>query len=163
MADSKKISIILGIVLGAILLVAATAAATIMLYPTDTAKAPEADAEAGDAAADASDKAKGEPQYLDVEIPPVNLGPDDPKRFIQLKFQLMTHDKKLKSAVKKHMPAVRNELILLLSDKSSKALATREGKQALRESMRKRIESVMADKSVKGSISKIYLTRMVMQ
>ncbi|GEM_PF-5357116 len=165
MADTKKISFILAAVLGAIVLVAASVAATIVFFPSETVQQAEGGEESGngDTAADGADKSSGEAHYLAVEIPPVNFGPDDPKRFLQLEFQLMTHDEKVKSAVEKHMPAVRNGLILLLSEQSSKKLATRQGKQGLRESMRKRIESVLDDKNAKASIKEIYLTRMVMQ
>lgn len=165
MADTKKISLILAGVLGVIVLAAGSVAATIAFYPGNTASQGESEESSGDGsdADDAPDKPTGEAHYLAVEIPPVNFGPDDPKRFLQLEFQLMTHDEKVKSAVEKHMPAVRNGLILLLSEQSSKKLATRQGKQGLRESMRKRIESVLDDKNAKASIKEIYLTRMVMQ
>jgi flagellar FliL protein len=157
MANNSRLLVIVGIALAAVVLVAASVAGTLLLRPGET---PETAAEAGDGAAP---ETRGDPHYLAVEVPPVNLGPDDPKRFLQLEFQLMSRDAKVTKAVETHMPAVRNELILLLSDQRSEELVTRDGKQALRQALRERVQSILMDNGVEGSIEEVYLTRLVMQ
>ena len=159
MADKKKPFLIVGIALGAVLLIAASVGATLMLRPAE-----QADASAGaEEAGESSDQSSGEAHYLAVEIPPVNLGPQDSKRFLQLEFQVMARSSAVTKAVEENMPAVRNDLILLLSDQSSDELATREGKEALREALKRQIERIIAKNGVDEPIKQVYLTRVVMQ
>ena len=159
MAEKRKPLLVIGLVLGVVVLVAASVGATLMLRP-----GPAEDAAAESESADESaKKPSGEAHYLAVEIPPVNLGPEDRQRFLQLEFQVMARQAAVTEAVKKHMPAVRNELILLLSDQSSDELATRAGKQALRESLKQRVEKILASNGVDEPIEEVYLTRVVMQ
>lgn len=157
MANNSRLFLIAGIALGAVVLVAGSVAATLLLRPAETAESAAGNEEA------AAEQPRGEPRYLAVEIPPVNLGPGDPKRFLQLEFQLMSRDGAVMKAVERHMPAIRNELILLLSDQTSEKLVTRAGKQALRTALKDRVQAILADNGVQGAVEEVYLTRLVMQ
>ncbi|MDD4905103.1 MAG: flagellar basal body-associated FliL family protein [Methylobacter tundripaludum] len=69
-----------------------------------------------------------------VEMTPkftVNLA--EPKKFLLINVQLLVEGAGTIAAVKKHMPALRHELIMLYSGRSSEALQTMEQREALRQ------------------------------
>jgi flagellar FliL protein len=61
----------------------------------------------------------------------VNLA--EPKKFLLINVQLLVEGPKTIEAVKKHMPALRHELIMLYSGKPSEQLQTMEQREALRQ------------------------------
>jgi len=61
----------------------------------------------------------------------VNFENQEQVAFLQIDIQIMTYDSSVESALKKHMPAIRNELLLLLGGKQYHEINTREGKRAL--------------------------------
>lgn len=69
-----------------------------------------------------------------VEMTPkftVNLA--EPKKFLLINVQLLVEGAGTIAAVKKHMPALRHELIMLYSGRPSEALQTMEQREALRQ------------------------------
>lgn len=76
-------------------------------------------------------KAAG-PAY--VEITPkfvVNL--IEPKKYLSINVQLLIDGAPTEAAIKKHMPAIKHELIMLFSDRSMDSLQTMEQREALRQ------------------------------
>jgi flagellar FliL protein len=61
----------------------------------------------------------------------VNLA--EPKKFLLINVQLLVEGPKTIEAVKKHMPALRHELIMLYSGRPSEQLQTMEQREALRQ------------------------------
>jgi len=61
----------------------------------------------------------------------VNLA--EPKKFLLINVQLLVEGAKTIEAVKKHMPALRHELIMLYSGRPSAELQTMEQREALRQ------------------------------
>jgi flagellar FliL protein len=57
----------------------------------------------------------------------------EPKRLLLIDVQLLVEGEKPIEAVKKHMPALRHELIMLYSGKPSAELQTMEQREALRQ------------------------------
>jgi flagellar protein FliL len=92
-----------------------------------------------------------------VEMTPkftVNLA--EPKKYLLINVQLLVDGANTIAAVKKHMPALRHELIMLYSGRPSDGLQTMEQREALRqettEAIRKTLEKMeQADKGHGGA------------
>ena len=75
----------------------------------------------------------------------------------------MTYDTAVELALKAHMPAVRNELLLLLGDKQYHEINTREGKRALSQEAIEVMRKVLKDVGEPNSIEALYFTSFVVQ
>ena len=102
----------------------------------------EADAEAdGDAeqAADSHAPAKGaakrDPKAVPVFVPleafTVNLADRDAERYAQIGITLEVEDARLSDQIKSYMPAIRNNILMAISDRTAAELLGREGKARL--------------------------------
>jgi len=138
-----------------------------MLGGDDDNKAGE-DAEMLDDAVDGeggqSTKSKGTPIY--VPLHPafvVNFENQEQVSFLQVNIQIMTYDASVEGALKVHMPAVRNELLLLLGGKQYHEINTREGKRALSQEAVELIKEVLGNVGEPNSIEALYFTSFVMQ
>lgn len=120
------------------------------------------DGEAGGEAA--ADKPKGKPIY--VPLHPafvVNFENQEQVSFLQVDIQIMTYDPSVEGALKSHMPAVRNELLLLLGGKQYHEINTREGKRALSQEAIIVMQDVLKSVGEPNSIEALYFTSFVMQ
>ncbi|TRW95839.1 flagellar basal body-associated FliL family protein [Candidatus Methylobacter oryzae] len=80
-----------------------------------------------------------------IEMTPkftVNLA--EPKKFLLINVQLLIDGASTIAAVKKHMPALRHELIMLYSGRSSEGLQTMEQREALRQETTNVIRKTLA-------------------
>jgi len=112
----------------------------------------------------ASKKSKGTPIY--VPLHPafvVNFENQDQVSFLQVDIQIMTYDAAVEGALKTHMPAVRNELLLLLGGKQYHEINTRDGKRALSEEAIQVIKDILESAGEPNSIEALYFTSFVMQ
>ena len=73
----------------------------------------------------------GPPVFVELDMFTANLKDDDGDRFIQMKLVAEVRDQPSGEMLKNMMPAVRNEVLLLLGSKEAKDIATREGKERL--------------------------------
>ncbi len=128
---SKKLIIILAAVL---LLVLVGGGAAVMLLK----KKPAEDGEEGDAAeAHAAPKAKAKPKsdhpptFVPLDPFTVNLADKDVDRFAQIGITLEVEDPKFADQIKAYMPAIRSNVLMVLSHKTAVELLTREGKEKL--------------------------------
>lgn len=71
------------------------------------------------------------PVFVELDTFTVNLPADDTDRFMQVKLVAEVRDAASGEMVRTLMPAVRNEILLLLGSKNATDVATREGKQKL--------------------------------
>lgn len=76
-------------------------------------------------------KKNGPPVFVELDMFTANLKDDDGDRFIQMKLVAEVRDQPSGEMLKNMMPAVRNEVLLLLGSKEAKDIATREGKEKL--------------------------------
>ncbi|MCW9046621.1 MAG: flagellar basal body-associated FliL family protein [Gammaproteobacteria bacterium] len=109
-------------------------------------------------------KSKGTPIY--VPLHPafvVNFENQEQVSFLQVDIQIMTYDSSVESALKAHMPAVRNELLLLLGGKQYHEINTREGKRALSQEAIQVMQDVLKNVGAASSIEALYFTSFVMQ
>lgn len=85
-------------------------------------------------------------------------------KFLQVNIDGMTRIEQMKLEVTKHLPQIRNNIVLLLSSKSYEDLITPEGKESLRKEVLGEIQKVMESETGKTeSVENIYFTSFVMQ
>ena len=90
---------------------------------------PDAAAEA----AKAEEKRKATRAFVTLEPFVVNLSDSESDRYAQVGVVLEVEGKEANAKVTERMPAVRNEILLLISSKKASELTTRDGKQTLAE------------------------------
>jgi flagellar protein FliL len=92
---------------------------------------PEAKAEKAATKKGKKKKKDGPPVFVELDMFTANLKDDDADRFIQIKLVAEVRDAPAGEMLKTMMPAVRNEVLLLLGSKEAKDIATRTGKEKL--------------------------------
>jgi flagellar FliL protein len=112
-------------------------------------KTPAADEDAELAAADADDPAeegkvrkkkddkKQLPVFLPLEMFTVNLGDREAERYAQVGVTLELSDAKTSDVLKAYMPAIRNDVLMLLAHKKAAELQERSGKLELAREIRR--------------------------
>jgi flagellar protein FliL len=87
------------------------------------------------AAAKAEKEAQNKPALYYAVDPPlvVNFEDGSAVRFLQISMQIMAHDEKAIDSVGKNIPVIRNNLLLLMSNRNYQSMISREGKEKLRE------------------------------
>src|ERR1700761_7486390 len=118
-------------------------------------KKQKAAAEAAAADADDSDatpakhekkKEKGEkPVFVPMDPFVVNLADHEADRYAQIGLTLEVGDEKVGEEIKTYMPAIRNNILLLLAHKSSAALAGSDGKELLAKQIRREALRAMGE------------------
>jgi flagellar FliL protein len=83
------------------------------------------------AAAKADEKRKAGRVFVTLEPFVVNLADREAERYAQVGLVLEVEGKEAEAKLAAKMPAVRNEILLLISSKRASDLTTREGKEAL--------------------------------
>lgn len=84
-------------------------------------------------AAKAEEKRKAARAFVTLEPFVVNLSDTESDRYAQVGVVLEVEGKEANAKVTERMPAVRNEILLLISSKKAAELTTRDGKQTLAE------------------------------
>lgn len=93
----------------------------------------------------------------------VNLKGGARTQFLQTNVEIMTYEPKMAELVVKHMPVIRNALVMLLSSKEAKDLDSREGKESLRSEALATIREVLQEKTGSNGIEGVFFTSFVMQ
>lgn len=136
-AGKKKLLIIVGVVL--VLLLAGGGGALFMMKKASDKAAAEAAAAEEDGEAPRS---KAPSRKVDPGLPPafipldpfvVNLADRDSERFAQVGITLEVDDPAFAEKMKPFMPAIRNNILMVLAHKTSTELLAREGKEKLAE------------------------------
>lgn len=151
----SKLPLILAVVV--LLLGGGGAGAWFMLKGGDKDKA-KAEAEAHDAP-------KAAAVYVPLDPPfTVNFEQVSNARFLQVAVQLMTRDPKAVEEVKTHMPAIRNDLLLLFGQQTAAGLSSIEGKEKLRTEALETVRATLGHEGIKPeAIEGLYFTTLVMQ
>jgi flagellar FliL protein len=99
-------------------------------------------------------KKEGVPVFVELDMFTANLRDADDDRFIQIKVVAEVKDAPAGEMLKNMMPAVRNEVLLLLGSKESKDIASREGKEQLAQEIvaaaNRTLENTPAAQGVEG-------------
>lgn len=149
----SKLPLILAVVV--LLLGGGGAGAWFMLKGGDKAKAEAA----------AHDEPKAAAVYVPLDPPfTVNFEQVSNARFLQVAVQLMTRDPKAVEEVKTHMPAIRNDLLLLFGQQTAAGLSSIEGKEKLRTEALETVRATLGHEGIKPeAIEGLYFTTLVMQ
>ncbi|KAF0193052.1 MAG: flagellar FliL protein [Gammaproteobacteria bacterium] len=163
------------IIIAAIVLVSAIGVGvTLMLLPGHP-PADEHAAAAGEAGAAEDGKPKkprkggGKPESADANYyafdPPfiVNFRDQAQARFLQVEVQVMALDPAVIETIKKHMPRIRNDLILLFSSQKYETLSTREGKEKMRDEALFEIRKILKEETGNPGVEGLYFTTLIMQ
>ena len=109
---------------------------------------------------------EAEPAKLYFQIEPplvVNVNEDDVVRFLQIHTQIQYSDQLALAIIEKHMPAIRDSMIMALSGQPVKDIKTPQGKEKLRESTLHALQKVMTDITGKPVVDAVYFTGFVIQ
>ena len=88
----------------------------------------------------------------------------DSGQFVQVGLGVSTYyDQRVLDAVKLHEMAVRSAILLTLNSASAAGLSTPEGKEQLKDALRKSINDVLKKKEGFGGIDDVYFTSLVIQ
>ena len=129
--SKKKLIIILAAVL--VLVLGGGGAALLLLKK----KPPAEDGEDGEATEEHAPKAKAHaksdhpPTFVPLDPFTVNLADKEVDRFAQIGITLQVEDPKFADQIKAYMPAIRSNVLMVLSHKTATELLTREGKDKL--------------------------------
>ncbi|MBK1727091.1 flagellar basal body-associated FliL family protein [Halorhodospira neutriphila] len=118
----------------------------------------------GMVAAEEQEPEKSEPVYLKLK-PPLTVNYDRGQRitYLQAEVEVMARSQKVLSQVDKHMPVIRNNLLLLFSEQDFEALNTRSGREQLRKQSLTEINEILKKREVEGQVEAVYFTSFVMQ
>ncbi len=136
----KKLIMILAIV--GVLVAGGGGAAVFMMKKKAAAEA-EVDAEEGGASEHAAPakSAKHDPKAVPAFVPldpfTVNLADRDADRYAQIGVTLELDDPHVADQIKNYMPAIRNNILLALADRTAADLMGRDGKTKLAEKIRR--------------------------
>jgi flagellar FliL protein len=122
-----------------------------------------AEADKAAAAAAEAHKVKKAPVFIPFEAIVVNLKDEGGDRMMQLAFSFEGTDSKSDGAVKSHLPAIRSRLILMLSSKTSKDVAGREGKEKLAADILEETRAVLGATKEAPVIEAVHFTSMIIQ
>jgi flagellar FliL protein len=124
----KKLILIAG---GVLLLVLVGAAALFMLRQPSA----HADADGDEGAAPPAKSARAEPKAAPIFVPldpfTVNLADREAERFAQIGMTLELTDAKVAEQMKVFMPAIRNNILMAIADRTAAQLMDRDGKRRL--------------------------------
>ncbi|HEX4739493.1 MAG TPA: flagellar basal body-associated FliL family protein [Allosphingosinicella sp.] len=88
----------------------------------------------------------------------------DGGQFVQVGLGVSTYyDQRVLDAVKLHEMAVRSAVLLTLNNQSAATLSTPQGKEQLKDQLRKAINDVLKKKEGFGGIDDVYFTSLVVQ
>jgi len=109
--------------------------------------------------------AHGPALYVALDPPFVtNFEAEQLVRFLQVTVQVMTHDPATAELVKANDPIIRNDLLLLFSNQKYADIATRAGKERLRDAALGAVRRVVTVAGGNGDrIDAVYFTSFVMQ
>lgn len=156
--------IVLGIVAGLVIILLIVGAVVGTLYITGnlsklkSTEAPEASEKAA--------APHGQPALIYVTMdPPLTMSfpGSSSVHYLQFALNVAVENKEVEDAVKAHDPAIRNGLVMLLSNQKAEDLQTREGKEQLRIQIRDEIRNTIKDVTGKSGVADVYFTSFVMQ
>ena len=84
-------------------------------------------------------------------------------KFLKAELSVVTFDEETQETVKRHMPAIRNKLVLLFSRQTYEELLPHEGKENLRAEALTQVNSVVESELGKAGVGDLFFTSFVIQ
>lgn len=120
--------------------------------------------QAGAASSEGVKPVRREAVYVSLDPPfTVNLQGQGPTRYFQTTVEVLTRDPAVEAALKRHLPVIRNALVMLFSSKDAKELASMEGKERLRAEALATLKSVLEGETGQADVEQVFFTSFVMQ
>ncbi|MCW5613263.1 MAG: flagellar basal body-associated FliL family protein [Rubrivivax sp.] len=135
-AKGKKKLIL--IVAAALVLLLLAGSAALLLLKSQAAKGDEGeDGETASAPAETRRDPKIIPTFVALEMFTVNLADRDAERYAQIGITLEVDDSKAGERIKQFMPAIRNNVLMAIADRTAAELMGRDGKTQLAERVKR--------------------------
>ena len=93
----------------------------------------------------------------------VNFEDGSVVRFLQITMEVMAHDQKTIDGVQKNIPLIRNNLLLLMSNRNYQTMMSRDGKEKLRQEALTEIRAVQKKQGGGPDIDDLLFTSFVVQ
>jgi flagellar FliL protein len=93
----------------------------------------------------------------------VNLADADATRYLQTSVEVMARDPESIEAAKANMPAIRNSLLMLFSQKTAVELNDRDGREKLRELALAEVQKVLEAETGNPGVEAVFFTSFVTQ
>ena len=117
-----------------------------------------------EAAAQASaDKKKAARVFVTLEPFIVNLADRESERYAQVGVVLEVENKETEAQMTAKMPAVRNEILLLLSSKQAEEVSSREGKEQLAKEIVVASNKILETTPATNTIERVNFTHLIIQ
>ena len=100
---------------------------------------------------------KFEPEFI------VNFAGDQDASYMQVELELMTRDQYFVDEITKQMPAIRHQILLILSNQKFLELKTKEGKNKLRQDILNKVQEMIPGNPKVPAVEAVYFTMFVMQ
>jgi flagellar FliL protein len=106
----------------------------------------------------------GKPSMYYAIDPPlvVNFEDGSAVRFLQITMEIMAHDEKAIESVQKNIPLIRNNLLLLMSNRNYQSMMSREGKEKFRQEALTEVRAVQK-KEGSPDVDDVLFTSFVVQ
>jgi flagellar protein FliL len=106
----------------------------------------------------------GKPSLYFAIDPPlvVNFEDGSVVRFLQISMEIAAHDQKALDSVQRNIPLIRNNLLLLMSNRNYQSMMSREGKEKLRQEALTEVRAVQK-KAGGGDVDDLLFTSFVVQ
>lgn len=102
--------------------------------------------------------------YFDFKPPfIVNYQWNGRQRYVQISLSVMTRNQAAVDAIQKHMPLIRNNLVMVFSSQDFDMLRTPEGKEAVRKAALEEIQKILTEETGEPGIEQVLFTNFVMQ
>lgn len=156
--SSKKM-----IIIAALVLLLGGGGAGYFFMASDPTETEDEQTEKTEAQADATE-GSNEKLYTALKKPLIiNFPKGSSARLIQVSLSLLVKSEETIEALEKHQPMLRNNLLMLISAKGPKKLASKEGKEELRAEMLEEIGKIMTKMTGKNKVDNVFFTTFVMQ
>ena len=161
----NKLIVILLVVLITVIIVAGAIVATLMLTGGDDEAAGEESAQAQTEQAEEADAPKGPPVTISLGEPiTVNLSKPNDAKVLQVQLDMVTRDPQVEKRIQEQRSRIINDIMLSLSEVNAAELRTREGKEALQQTLTEDINRILEDGTeLDQPIENVYFTRLLMQ
>ncbi|MBU2886328.1 flagellar basal body-associated FliL family protein [Gilvimarinus agarilyticus] len=102
--------------------------------------------------------------YIPMEPPfVVNYGGAGRLKYLKTELSLRVHDVHTASAVRHHMPLIRNTIVMLLSRQSEESITTTDGVERLRQTAKKEIIALLEAEQNAAEVLEVYFNNLIVQ
>ncbi len=101
-------------------------------------------------------------EYLEMK-PKFIVNLDKPKKYLMINVQLLVEGTEYIEKIKKHLPALRHELIMIYSGRSAASLQTMEQREALRQESKEAITKALDKHSNSDGFRDVFFSEFLVQ